>query len=289
MINFHKSTFTPIHVESGLTSALASILGCTVASFPQSYLGLPLSTHKLNIKDFFFIIDKIDRRLAGWRGVLLNIAGRAILVRAVLRALRIYAMTAVLLPAGIVQEIDKCCRAFFWAGQVKVSGGQCKVAWEFVCAPFSRGGLGFSSLHHLNSCLLLSHLNKLHSDMKNSNTSPLVAKYGWSVSRDVDTPHPFQSYVWRDIAKGIEFFPSVTMVQIGNGMNTAFWLDLWVPNNTHNLATIFPAIFSHSLRPSASVARVLSDPQLQLDLAPRLSNAADIELWCILLVFSKTL
>uniref|UniRef100_A0A8I7B1C9 Reverse transcriptase domain-containing protein n=1 Tax=Hordeum vulgare subsp. vulgare TaxID=112509 RepID=A0A8I7B1C9_HORVV len=140
VINFHKSTFAPIHVEPTLASALASILGCTVASFPQSYLGLPLSTHKLNIKDFFFIIDKIDRRLAGWRGVLLNIAGRAILVRVVLRALPIYAMTALWLPAGIVQEIDKRCRAFFWAGQEKVSGGQCKVAWEFVCAPFSRGG-----------------------------------------------------------------------------------------------------------------------------------------------------
>lgn len=278
VINFHKSTFAPIHVEPALASALASILACTVASFPQSYLGLPLSTHKLNIKDFFFIIDKIDRRLAGWRGVLLNIAGRAIMVRAVLRALPIYAMTALLLPAGIVQEIDKRCRAFFWAGQEKVSGGQCKVAWEFVCAPFSRGGLGFSSLHHLNSCLLLTHLNKIHSDIQNPNSSPLTAKYGWSVSRDVDTSHPFQSSVWRDIAKGITFFRSVTMVQIGNGLTTAFWLDLWVPNNTQNLATIFPAIFSHSVRPSASVARVLSEPQLQLDLAPRLSNAAGIEL-----------
>ncbi|KAE8799802.1 hypothetical protein D1007_24676 [Hordeum vulgare] len=106
VINFHKSTFAPIHLEPGLAASLASILGCTVASFPQSYLGLPLSTHKLNIKDFF-IIDKIDRHLAGWRGVLLTIAGRAILVKAVLRALPIYAMSALLLPMSIVQEIDK--------------------------------------------------------------------------------------------------------------------------------------------------------------------------------------
>nr|XP_040256667.1 uncharacterized protein LOC120974274 [Aegilops tauschii subsp. strangulata] len=83
-INFHKSTFAPIHVPPELAKDLADIFGCPVASFPQSYLGLPLSTHKLHITDFFFIIDKIDRRLAGWRGILLSIAGRAILVRAVL-------------------------------------------------------------------------------------------------------------------------------------------------------------------------------------------------------------
>ena len=102
VINFHKRTFAPIHVDPDLASQLAASFGCAVASFPQSYLGLPLSTHKLNLKDFFFIIDKIDRRLVGWRGVLLTLAGRAVLVRIVLRALPIYAMTALLLPMGIV-------------------------------------------------------------------------------------------------------------------------------------------------------------------------------------------
>lgn len=115
-INFHKSTFTPIHVDPELSESLAAILGCQVASFPQSYLGLPLSTHKLNLADFFFIIDKVDKRLAGWRGLLLSLAGRAVLVRSVLRALPIYAMSVLLLPAGTLQEIEKRCRAFFWTG-----------------------------------------------------------------------------------------------------------------------------------------------------------------------------
>lgn len=81
--------------------------------FPSILPSLPLSTSKLNISAFFFIIDKIDRRLAGWRGLLLTLAGRAILVRAALRALPIYAMSALLLPVGTLQEIDKRCHAFF--------------------------------------------------------------------------------------------------------------------------------------------------------------------------------
>ncbi|KAK1694254.1 hypothetical protein QYE76_010951 [Lolium multiflorum] len=47
-INFHKSTFVPVGgVPYGLASELAGILGCPVSSFPQTYLGLPLSDHKL--------------------------------------------------------------------------------------------------------------------------------------------------------------------------------------------------------------------------------------------------
>lgn len=73
LVNLHESTFSPIHVALDVATQLASILGCTVATFPQFYLGLPISNHKLNLLDCFFIIDKIDRQLAGWRGLLLSV------------------------------------------------------------------------------------------------------------------------------------------------------------------------------------------------------------------------
>jgi hypothetical protein len=41
-INYHKSTFAPIHVDPQFSNFLAGILGCPVAAFPQTYLGLPL-------------------------------------------------------------------------------------------------------------------------------------------------------------------------------------------------------------------------------------------------------
>jgi hypothetical protein len=41
--NFHKSCFVPMHVPDPVAASLASILGCPISSFPQPYLGLPLS------------------------------------------------------------------------------------------------------------------------------------------------------------------------------------------------------------------------------------------------------
>ncbi|XP_034571030.1 uncharacterized protein [Setaria viridis] len=56
-INYHKSMFVPVHVAATSADALAGILGCPVATFPQSYLSLPLSDKKLptSVLDAFAI------------------------------------------------------------------------------------------------------------------------------------------------------------------------------------------------------------------------------------------
>lgn len=41
-INFHKSTCVPLHISTVDALDMAAILRCSVLSFPQTYLGLPL-------------------------------------------------------------------------------------------------------------------------------------------------------------------------------------------------------------------------------------------------------
>lgn len=50
-INFDKSTLVSIHVSASEASSMAALLGCPVATFPQTYLGLPLSVTKLKLAD----------------------------------------------------------------------------------------------------------------------------------------------------------------------------------------------------------------------------------------------
>jgi hypothetical protein len=75
VINFHKSTVTPMHVDRGAFLDMLQVLQCNEGSFPQVYLGLPLSNAKLQLSAFAPLIAKADRYLAGWKATLLSMAG----------------------------------------------------------------------------------------------------------------------------------------------------------------------------------------------------------------------
>ena len=80
-------------------------------------------------------MDRIRARLVGWKGRLMNLAGRRILVRSILSALPTFAMTVLRLPKKLLKDIDKARRRFLWARDEELSGGKCKVNWKTACSP----------------------------------------------------------------------------------------------------------------------------------------------------------
>ena len=120
-INYNKSTIVPMHTAPGEVADLAALLGCQIGSFPQAYLGLPLSCTKLQLNAFAPLISKSDQYLAGWQCTLLNPMGRAVLVNSVLDSQLIYAMSSLLLPKGTLDALDRRRRAFLWSGEDHVS------------------------------------------------------------------------------------------------------------------------------------------------------------------------
>lgn len=119
-INFHKRTVAPM-LPASLVETMVAALQCQQGSFPQTYLGLPLSNTKLRLSAFAPLIAK-DKYLAGWKANLLSLAGRVVLINAVLDGLPTYAMGALFLPVGVKEALDANRRAFLGMDQTRPLG-----------------------------------------------------------------------------------------------------------------------------------------------------------------------
>jgi hypothetical protein len=157
-INYSKSTAVPIYMDEGTVQECISALGCRREGFPQTYLGLPLSNTKLRLNAFAPQIAKTDKYLSGWQTSLLNQMGRATLVNSVLDSQLVYAMCALPIPPGVIEQVDKRRRCFLWSGSGAGSGANNLIA----------GGLGLKDLCIQNTCLLLKLVHKLHSEHASS-------------------------------------------------------------------------------------------------------------------------
>jgi hypothetical protein len=105
-VNYCKSELIPINLDADETTELQHILECVVGSFPIKYLGVPLHFEKLRREDLQPIIDKILKRIAGWRGKLLSYAARVTLIRACLASIPIYLLSFFKFPKWALQLIN---------------------------------------------------------------------------------------------------------------------------------------------------------------------------------------
>lgn len=228
IINFHKSTVVPMHVQDDDLRDMVQVLGCGVGSFPQVYLGLPLSNRKLSMHDFLPLIAKAECYLSGWRAQLLSFKGRLVLLNAVLDALPTYAMAAMELPPSVLRAIDALCRSFLWTASDKASGAQCLVAWGRVVRPKEEGWRGVCALPVQNRCLLMKLLYHLHLRQDAPWARRVWTELGRSLltlaaASSLPGPH------WSSLDQLMPVYRAISRISIGDRCTTAFWLDSWLP------------------------------------------------------------
>ena len=172
----------------------AEILATPIETIPIRYLGLPLTNHRLKTKDWQPVVEKVEKRLGGWRGRLLFRGGRLILVKAVLSAIPTYFMSAFRMPAGVWQRIESAMQSFFSRG-ADPGRGSALVAWSSVCRPFADGGLGIHHLQHVNSALLCKWVTRVMQPSDDLITHLLWESYRstldwdvWAAPRRGDSP-----------------------------------------------------------------------------------------------------
>ena len=87
-INLDKSELVPMGVVPNF-EMLVDALGCKQGLLPMKYLGLPLGAKWKDRVVWNPIIEKVERRLAGWKRLYLSKEGRLTLIKSTLSNLLI--------------------------------------------------------------------------------------------------------------------------------------------------------------------------------------------------------
>jgi hypothetical protein len=67
------------------------------------YIGIPLHYNKLRREDLQPLIDKMIKRIAGWRGKLLTQTGRLLLIKTCLAIIPIYLFSFIKFPTWAIK------------------------------------------------------------------------------------------------------------------------------------------------------------------------------------------
>lgn len=135
-----------------MRTQIQGVLGIQIVEKFDKYIGLPAVVGRSKKEVFNFLKDRVWDRIRGWHERDFSMAGREVLIKAVLQAVPTYVMSCFLLPLSLVQEIEQMVRQYWWGGNNTKSLNW--LAWNRLCRSKKNGGMGFRNLESFNNALL---------------------------------------------------------------------------------------------------------------------------------------
>ena len=216
-INLGKSELVLVGAVHNI-ELLAAVLGCKQGSLPIKYLGLPLGAKFKDKTIWNPILEKVERKLAGWKKLYLSKGGRVTLIKSTLSNLPTYFLSLFPIPALVANRIARLQRNFLWGGV----GDESKfhlVNWAIVCAPLSSGGLGIKKQRIFNVALLGKWLWRFGQERDALWRQVIEVKYGceWGGWCSSSFSGPYGVSLWKNIRQR---WPSLSLFisyEIGDG------------------------------------------------------------------------
>ena len=178
-------------------------------------------------RDYQYLVDRVNGKLAGWRSKTLSMAGRATLIQSSLSTIPTYVMQTAKLPRTTCDEIDRKARGFLWGeqeGKRKVH----MVAWNKMNLPKKDGGLGIRDMRQTNQAFLAKLGWRLLVEPQTLWSRILRAKYCDNrCDLDMFKEKCGASRVWRGIMSSVDVVRKGINMAVGGGSRTFLWHHRW--------------------------------------------------------------
>ena len=93
--------------EVGNIDALATILRCRVGSLPLKYLGMLLGTPYKTASVWNPILERMEKKLLGWKRLYLSKGGRLTLVKSTLSSLPMYYLSLFVILVAVADRLER--------------------------------------------------------------------------------------------------------------------------------------------------------------------------------------
>ncbi|XP_058774304.1 uncharacterized mitochondrial protein AtMg00310-like [Vicia villosa] len=213
-INFHKSNLYGINVDQWFMEAASTFLSYKVGLLSFKFLGVRVGGDPRKLVMWRDLLLMMKKRLAVWRGIHLNMAGRVVLINSVLNAVPLYSLSFYKAPKKVLKEIVAIQRNFLWGG-CEIRKTVNWVSWDTICKTREEGGLGVKNVEIMNVALL--------------------SKWKWRILTEKEA-------VWRDLLEArygnVKVKVLIGDISVVGKKDSIWWRDILISDNYENLKTI---------------------------------------------------
>ncbi|KAM2244521.1 hypothetical protein ACFXTI_005579 [Malus domestica] len=229
-VNFQKSVvFFSSNTPLELSKELGHILHMKVAADLGTYLGVPALWGRSKRQGLAFIKGRVLKKINGWTFNTLSLAGKEVLIKAVVQAIPAYPMSVFKFPKAVCHDLDSLIAEFWW-GSV---GDHRKTHWvskHTLGLSKKDGGLGFRNFGDFNDALLAKQCWRLIHNPDSLWAKVLKAKYFPNCSFLDAQKGSRASWGWNSLLVGRDILLQGAHWQILNGRSVRVWVDRWLPS-----------------------------------------------------------
>ena len=120
-------------------------MGYKIGTFLYKYLGIELEKGSKTNKGWHSILERMDKKIGGWKDKWLTKVGKTTKIRVVLSSLPTILYLVFLQLKNTYKKFENKFRKFLWNDSAD-SNKLALIKWDNICKPNELGGLGIKKL-----------------------------------------------------------------------------------------------------------------------------------------------